>query len=158
MKLVPLKLPQVRSSFAAAAQSGGTSNKAIAFYASITHDIASFPIQVVLKYDKVWLNEGNAYNSADGKFRVPVDGLYHFYIKTQVRPDSELNLDIARDGKRIVSAFSYGDATFYGSGAASVVLHATKGQVIYVRTRLNNSAHLYGNNWNIFTGYLIQEM
>lgn len=110
-------------------------------------------------YDKVWLNEGSGYNATDGKFYAPVEGLYYFYIKTRGGPTTEMTVNIMVNGKHIVSAFSFGDGTFYGSGSAAIVEHLTPGQTVWIRAPdTRYTKNLSGNNWNIFTGMLIAKM
>lgn len=150
-----------RSSFAVAAQSGGGKSKsAVAFYASLSHDIHSFHDNQILCYDKVWLNYGNGFNGTNGMFYPPVDGMYSFYIKTQVRENCELQLDIVRsDNLKKVSVYAHGESNYQGSGAGQLVVHLTRGQTVWVRApRAANANNLMGNHWNIFTGFLIQEM
>lgn len=81
------------------------------------------------------------------------------YTPFTQKPGFELSVDIVVDGNLKVSAYSHGDGKFHGSGSASLVAQLKRGQIVWVRAPdPRHASHMGGNNWNIFTGYLIQEM
>lgn len=136
----------------------GVQTAPIGFTATITKAITYFNPSTCIVYDCIVTNIGNAYNHQSGMFTAPVHGIYNFFVKTMVEGDHTLNLDIVVNGARIVSVETYGHYGRYGSGSASAVTVLNPGDQVFIKSRTSHASHLWGNNWNTFSGYLVKAM
>ena len=84
----------------------------VAFIAVLVHDVTLGPHQAV-EFEKVMTNIGNAYDSRDGQFTVPVYGLYVSSALICSQQSSNAHIEIVRNAVQLAAI--YGDDYNLGS-------------------------------------------
>ncbi|XP_052105940.1 cerebellin-3-like [Mytilus californianus] len=109
----------------------------IAFTASLsTTKAIAIGSHAVVKYDKVWTNEGKGYDPNSGIFTAPRKGFYQISART-------------------VGMYP---GAGYHTGSANIVLKLMKGDRVYIKHRSGTEEiHSDGDHWNMFSGFLISE-
>ncbi|KAK3086307.1 hypothetical protein FSP39_016689 [Pinctada imbricata] len=108
-------------------------------------------------YDKVFSNEGNAYNEATGKFTAPRDGPFVFTWTALTTDKFLINVYIWHNGKRLsVAQAESKDETQNSSGSNTIVLKLKKDDVVELKCGLwgDDKLHqLYGDAHSTFSGW-----
>ncbi|XP_041377289.1 complement C1q-like protein 4 [Gigantopelta aegis] len=125
----------------------------ISFRAGFSHDPAPLKYnngQNVI-FDKMYLNDGNAYSPRSGMFRAPVSGLYLFTLHV-LPSSSEMEFRIVKEG----SAIAYVVATHSG-GTESIqtAIHLHKNQEVWV-VKVYGGDTLRGSLLSTFSGFLLR--
>ena len=110
--------------------------------------------QETVIYDKVWLNEGKAYDERTRIFTATVDGIYAFSWTTFSFPEKYFVTEIVVNGK----AMSYSQCdgrgqSGYPNSSNQVNIKMKKGDKVWIRTRRNYGVYAHGENWCSFSGY-----
>lgn len=108
----------------------------------------------VVKFDKVWTNNGNGYDPSSGVFTAPMAGLYHFAAVVMTEDGKNLYVRLFQNNTKITS--SYTTDKGYKAGTFDVVLKLEKGEKIYIKSG-HNSQSIFSNsdNYSTFSGNLI---
>eukprot|EP00105_Crassostrea_gigas_P032547 XP_011455588.1 PREDICTED: complement C1q tumor necrosis factor-related protein 3 [Crassostrea gigas] len=127
----------------------------IAFQSTLTKTLLNMKLHETVVFDKVSLNEGNAYSTATGKFTAPLDGIYSFTWTTLTQAPNFFLTEIVRNGKPI--AYNHNDARGIGSdGHPMSSSHANikmkKGDKVWIRVNRNPGQYIQGGNWCNFSG------
>ena len=112
----------------------------------------------VAKFDKVWTNIGNGYDSSSGVFTVPRGGVYQFSCSAMTGNGKTLLLHLMKNDQRTVSL--YPGTGGHNMGTLSMVLELKKGDRVYMKhpgSRYNNLYSESGYNYSMFSGYLISQ-
>ncbi|OPL33268.1 hypothetical protein AM593_05431, partial [Mytilus galloprovincialis] len=112
----------------------------IAFYAALTTHTTITGSQTII-YDKIYTNLGQAYDSSNGKFRAPVNGLYYFAC-TQISASGKFHFILMKNNSKLGKGYSVeGGET--GSVIGTVLLE--EGDVVTVQQNpYTGSQQLHG--------------
>ncbi|KAL4224121.1 hypothetical protein ACF0H5_017574 [Mactra antiquata] len=130
-----------------------------AFTAVLDHNVAQSGIEQTVIFNKILLNDGNAYNSHTGIFTVPVDGMYMFYLAfASGYAPHRLWMHIVVDGSEKVSGVADTLQTNHDAqGTNLALLHLRKGDSVWVTTYFT-SAFIYGlHGFTTFSGMLMYQ-
>nr|XP_022299009.1 complement C1q tumor necrosis factor-related protein 3-like [Crassostrea virginica] len=131
-------------------------NGEIAFQSTLTNHLQNLKNQETVIFDKVRLNEGNAYNQKTGKFTATVGGVYSFNWQILSNPGKYFITEIVHNGNPI--AFNYCDGRGISSGYASTsnqaIIRMKKGDKVWIRTHGGHGIFAYGG-WCDFSGYKV---
>ncbi|CAG2230799.1 unnamed protein product [Mytilus edulis] len=123
-----------------------------AFTASLT---TTKPIHSneVVKFDKVWLNMGNAYNPITGVFTAPINGLYFVSSTVRATHSAYLHCRLWKNNQPTLSLFG----TNYSTGTINMVMPLKKGDIIYIKHDERVGETILGAHYSMFSAYLINE-
>ncbi|XP_063399348.1 complement C1q-like protein 4 isoform X2 [Mytilus trossulus] len=125
--------------------------KTVAFYAALTKHTSLSGSQTIV-YDKIYTNLGQAYDSSNGKFRAPVNGLYYFAC-SQISTGSTLHFILMKNNNKLGHGHS-NKSNGSGSVIGTVVLN--KGDVMSIQHQSGSGSQtVHGSGYSTFTGYLI---
>nr|XP_022302808.1 complement C1q tumor necrosis factor-related protein 2-like [Crassostrea virginica] len=131
-------------------------NEGIVFQSSLSKTLQNLKNKETVIYDKVWLNEGKAYNEHTGKFTATVKGIYAFSWTTLSTSGKYFISEIVHNGN--VMAYSYCDGRGIGghpSSSNQVYINMRKGDKVWIRTHGSNGLYAHGGHWCSFSGYKI---
>lgn len=120
------------------------------FTASLTNSIV--PADTI-RFDKVWLNTGNAYDKNTGVFTAPRGGRYQFSA-TVMSSEKQGTVHCAMKKNNITHLNIFGGENF-SAGTVNCVLALQKGD--HVKIVWTNGQGVYGGHWSVFSGYFIGE-
>ncbi|XP_063399245.1 complement C1q-like protein 4 [Mytilus trossulus] len=128
--------------------------ESIAFYAALTKHTTLTGSQTII-YDKIYTNLGQSYDSSNGKFRAPVNGLYYFAC-TQISASGNVHFILMKNSSKL--GHGYSDARLSTGSAIGTVL-LEKGDVVTVQHHPGAiSQQVHGGDYSTFTGYLITSL
>ena len=136
---------------------GGHKNKVPAFGASSTKNV-NLANNEVVKFDKVWTNIGNGYNSSSGVFTAPRGGVYQFSCSAMTGHGKTLRIHLMKNDQRTVSL--YPGNSGHNMGTLSMVLELKKGDRVYIKHPGSGHNSLYSEseyNYSMFSGYFISQ-
>ena len=129
----------------------------IAFQSSLTKNLYNLKNEETVIFDKVLLNEGNAYNQRTGEFTATVEGVYSFNWKILSSAGKYFVTEIVHNGNPI--AFNHCDGRGISSGYASTSNQANikmrKGDKVWIRSQNGNGRFAHGGYWCDFSGYKV---
>ncbi|XP_052081377.1 complement C1q-like protein 3 [Mytilus californianus] len=109
----------------------------------------------IVKFDKLWTNNLNAYDVTTGVFTASMPGLYHFSAVVMSVDGKSLFLHLWHNDTTTAGSYTKGDG--YKTGTFDVVLNLKKGDRIYIRCKSHDGQKIFSNdhNYSTFSGYLI---
>ncbi|XP_053398548.1 complement C1q-like protein 2 [Mercenaria mercenaria] len=112
-----------------------------------------------IKFDKVLLNDGGAYEASTGVFRATVSGVYVFTYVIAQRHKHEIRAKLVVDGKTINGAIAEGMHKWHDvQGTNTAIVHVCKGKAVWVES-VSSHSNLEGNNadyrYTSFSGFLL---
>jgi hypothetical protein len=125
----------------------------VAFFGKLRQNIP-MSAGLVVKFDDVITNIGNAYSQATGIFNCPISGLYLFSLNVLTDTKGFIAADVVQNGNRIARPYTNGGTGNHDSGSDTVVVHAKVGDEIFVTNMRGNSAYL--ENSSLFIGVLLK--
>ncbi|XP_060601954.1 uncharacterized protein LOC132755164 isoform X1 [Ruditapes philippinarum] len=132
----------------------------VAFTAILDHEVLHSGIDQTVVFNKVLLNDGNAYNNHTGVFTVPKEGVYMFYLAFGAGFEAHrLWLHIVVDGQAKVAGVADTVQTNHDAqGTNLVLLHLHKGESVWVSTFGIPDVLIHGSQtWTTFSGVLLYE-
>nr|XP_034300414.1 complement C1q-like protein 4 isoform X2 [Crassostrea gigas] len=107
-------------------------------------------------YDKVVVNEGNAYNPITGKFTAPTNGVYQFnwYTLSDFTVTSNAGLFVNGQIKAHQAANNQGGVNQWLTAGSSMALPLKKGDVVCIMDVIGGTVKLL-SQWTAFGGVLI---
>lgn len=104
-------------------------------------------------FDKVSLNEGNAYDNTSGIFTAPSDGIYSFTWTIVTNPGNAFVTEIVRNEEMITRNFpdSRGEKG-YDMSTSHAYIKMKKGEKVWIRAQGNYGHYAYGGHWCSFSG------
>ncbi|XP_052081446.1 complement C1q-like protein 3 [Mytilus californianus] len=110
----------------------------------------------IIKFDKVWTNNGNLYDPNTGIFQAHLNGVYQFSFTVMSKYGKNLEVYLWQNDTRLVAVYP---GTGYNEGTANMVLNLKKGDRVYVKCGTASGAvsiHTSNGSWySMFSGYLI---
>lgn len=111
-----------------------------------------------IKFDKVLLNDGDAYEAAKGVFRPKVSGVYMFTYVIAQRNQREIRANLVYDGTVINGAVAEGRHRYHDvQGTNTAIIHVTQNKPVWVE--VSSAGYLEGNagkyRFTTFSGYLL---
>lgn len=105
-------------------------------------------------FNKVSLNEGNAYDKTSGKFTAPSDGIYSFSWTTLTPAGKHFVTDIVRNGETITRNYTDGRGqNGFAMSTSNANIKMKKGEKVWIRTHGNNGHFVHGSGeWSFFSG------
>ena len=129
----------------------------IAFQSSLTKHLQNMNNEETVIFDKVSLNEGNAYNQKTGEFTAAVEGVYSFSWKMFTSRGKYFITHIVHNGNPI--AYNHCDGRGISVGHVSSSNQANikmkRGDKVWIKTRKGDGLFAHGGNWCDFSGYKI---
>ena len=108
-----------------------------------------------LIYDVIVSNIGDAYNSASGNFRAPVEGNYLFSVTACSKTSNWGVLEIVHDGE-VIGQVRSGDAdNYYDCNSEVTVTRMEARSSVWVQYRAGKSGIQNAYHWNSFTAILV---
>ncbi|KAK3104474.1 hypothetical protein FSP39_002864 [Pinctada imbricata] len=105
-------------------------------------------------YDHVITNIGNAYDVRDGEFNVPYNGLYILSVKLVAYFNTEMYVQLTRNGMNVHQIYSNGDRA--DSSTLTLNLYLQASDIIVIKSeRAGDRLHPY--EYNCFSGMLVRE-
>ncbi|XP_065936796.1 complement C1q tumor necrosis factor-related protein 3-like [Magallana gigas] len=124
----------------------------IAFQSSLTKHLENMKNKETVIFDKVSLNEGNAYDHTSGIFTSPLDGIYSFTWTTLTKSGKAFLTEIVLNGKKV--ALNHADGRGH-SGNSMSTSHANikmkKGDKVWIRAHDTYGQFGYAH-WSFFSG------
>ncbi|XP_071145337.1 complement C1q-like protein 3 [Mytilus edulis] len=114
----------------------------------------SLSVNEVVKFDKVWTNNGNGYDPSSGVFTAPLAGLYHFAAVVMSTNGGNLYVRLFHNNDKITSTYTTDKG--YKTGTFDIVLTLEKGDKVYIKSG-HNSQSIFSDadNYSTFSGNLI---
>ncbi|VDH93160.1 Hypothetical predicted protein [Mytilus galloprovincialis] len=108
----------------------------------------------IVKFDKVWTNNGNHYDPNTGIFIAPREGLYQVSTTVMSVYGKYVHVHIWQNETRTVGLYP---GTGYNEATANIVLHLKKGDKITVRGGDSTRSYLFSStsHYSMFSAYLI---
>ncbi|XP_052105931.1 complement C1q-like protein 3 [Mytilus californianus] len=108
----------------------------------------------IVKFEKVWTNNGNHYDPNTGIFIASREGLYHVSTTVMSVEGKTVYANIWQNETRTVGLYP---GTGYSEATANIVLHLKKGDKLTVRGGDSNHSYLYSSegHYIMFSAYLI---
>ncbi|CAC5396490.1 C1QL [Mytilus coruscus] len=106
-----------------------TSTEIPAFSVSLTN-AKDLGTSEIIKFDKVWTNNGNHYDPNTGIFQAHLNGVYQFSFTVMSKYGKHLEVYLWQNDTRLVAVYP---GTGYNEGTANMVLNLKKGDRVYVK-------------------------
>ena len=122
-------------------------------YANTGNSIAYYYNDVII-FDEVVSNFGGHYNPKTGSFVCPADGVY--IISVHVLARTTMVADIMRNSDKLVGVRIDRFDWQLNSGSGTIVVHGSRGDVIWMRHGYNAAGRIYATDRRtFFTCYLL---
>uniref|UniRef100_A0A8W8LPR6 C1q domain-containing protein n=1 Tax=Magallana gigas TaxID=29159 RepID=A0A8W8LPR6_MAGGI len=125
----------------------------IAFQTSLTKSLQNMKNQETVIFDKVSLNEGNAYDKTSGIFTAPSDGIFSFSWTILTTTGKYFITEIVRNGQKVAS--NHADGRGHDGNPSSTAhpnIKMKKGDKVWIRTHSTSGQYAHGSGWNYFSG------
>nr|XP_034307456.1 complement C1q tumor necrosis factor-related protein 2-like isoform X2 [Crassostrea gigas] len=125
----------------------------IAFQSSLTKQLENMKNQETVIFDKVSLNEGNAYDNSSGIFTAPLNGIYSFTWSIVTKAGKYFVSEIVRNGQKVVYNHSDGRGhNEWSMSTAQANIKMKKGDKVWIRTLSAWGQYAQGGDWCSFSG------
>ena len=128
------------------------------FYARLS-SATTLNKSLIIKFDKIMINNGNHYHPADGVFVAPISGVYMFSWNTITYNNKGLHTELRVESEVKGSVGSYAGTNQYIPGSASLLCHVRKREHVWVQTS-DGTTDNYMHDWRdstSFMGFLLQK-
>ncbi|KAK3085008.1 hypothetical protein FSP39_022817, partial [Pinctada imbricata] len=126
----------------------------IAFYTGLNSSLQNLPYNYKLVFDKVYLNEGKAYDFHTGIFTCPTDGIYVFHWTITTKAGQYFYTDFMVNGN--VVGRSRPHAAYVNRAASStVVQRLVIGDKVWIEPSGNYTGQYAYEGWSFYSGYMI---
>ncbi|CAC5402910.1 C1QL [Mytilus coruscus] len=126
----------------------------IAFTASLSTN-KNIGSHEVVKFDKVWTNEGKGYDANSGIFTAPSKGFYQITATIMSANGKNFHSSLLKNNEKTVGVYP---GRGHYTGSANIVLKLKKGDRVYIKHR-SDTEEIYSDSdhWSMFSGFLISE-
>lgn len=122
-----------------------TTMSEVAFFAYMSQPLTKPGGQHILKFDVVKINVGNAYHQYTGVFNPPSSGIYVMAWSLRIRTGTSISTELIVNNDVYSSLLSYVHDGDDEHNSAIVVIHANKGDDVYIRIKLDTHS---GDIWS----------
>ncbi|XP_052081376.1 complement C1q tumor necrosis factor-related protein 6-like [Mytilus californianus] len=125
-------------------------------FTAYRNSVQTLSSNAIVKFDKLWTNNLNAYDVTTGVFTAPMPGLCHYSAVVMSEVGKTLFLHLWHNDTMTAGSYTQGDG--YKTGTFDVVLNLKKGDRIYIRCKGGHDSQKIlsdGNNYSTFSGYVI---
>lgn len=125
----------------------------VAFQTSLTKTLENLRRHQTVIFDKVLLNEGNAYSKASGIFTAPSDGIYSFTWTMSTKYGKYFVTEIVWNYEKV--AYNQADGRGHNGWPMSTshaYIKMKKGEKVWIRAQGNYGHFAYGGHWCSFSG------
>ena len=130
----------------------------VAFTAYLDKSLSHLGINHPIPFDKVMLNEGNAFNPHTGMFQCPQSGVYLFSFTIESHNAYVIVAKLVVDGNNQLDAITDGSGGHYQTASTTAIVRVTSGQSVWVATYHNNDVTLFDSDrfrYTSFSGVLL---
>lgn len=106
-----------------------------------------------IKFEEVWTNIGNGYDSSTGIFTAPRQGVYHITAVIISVSGKRLHLHLRHNNKYTAGSYVTGDG--HKTGTFDVVFSLQKADKVSVGSRGSYTVYSDSNAYTSFSGHLI---
>lgn len=127
----------------------------VAFTVYLDHAVSHLAVDQFIHFNKVLLNEGNAFNVSSGKFLCPQSGIHLFSFNLQSEGIGLTAAKLVVDGINQLDAISTNPNEMGGNTA---VLRITVGQSVWVANHFRSDVELFDTDdfrYTSFSGVLL---
>eukprot|EP00105_Crassostrea_gigas_P027751 XP_011449192.1 PREDICTED: complement C1q tumor necrosis factor-related protein 2-like [Crassostrea gigas] len=125
----------------------------IAFQSILTKHLENLKAKETVVFDKVLLNEGNAYDKTSGVSTAPSDGIYSFTWTILTKHGKYFGSEIVQNGQKV--AYNNSDGRGHDGWPMSTS-HANikmkKGDEVWIRTKDTSGYYAHGDDCCCFSG------
>ncbi|CAG2235450.1 C1QL [Mytilus edulis] len=135
-----------------------TTMSEVAFFAYMSQPLTKPGGQHILKFDVVKINVGNAYHQYTGVFNPPYSGIYVMAWSLRIRTGTSISTELIVNNDVYSSLLSYVHDGDDEHNSAIIVIHANKGDDVYIRIKIDNyRGDIYSdaNGRSTFAGWKI---
>nr|XP_046167540.1 complement C1q-like protein 4 [Oncorhynchus gorbuscha] len=132
----------------------------VAFSAALARTVGPFNTETTLVYSNVITNIGQAYSPITGVFTAPVRGVYYMRFTAQdMRSPVNLGVLLFKNDQGIMKTYQWNGQGGHENVSNGVTLELDIGDLVYLRLPYNYRLFEQdGNNYNIFSGFLLFPM
>uniref|UniRef100_H3DFF2 C1q domain-containing protein n=1 Tax=Tetraodon nigroviridis TaxID=99883 RepID=H3DFF2_TETNG len=129
----------------------------VAFYAALSNvgHIGPFNTDIILKYEKVFTNVGQAYDRNTGYFTAPVSGAYYFQFTLVGYQAYDTGVVFLRNNMPIMYNVEWKRTFNLEYITNSLILELQAGETVSLRLPRGHSTYDDGNNLGTFSGSLL---
>nr|XP_034307440.1 heavy metal-binding protein HIP-like [Crassostrea gigas] len=125
----------------------------IDFQSSLTKTLENMKKQETVIFDKVSLNEGNAYDKTSGVFTAPSDGIYSFSWTILTKAGKYFVSEIVQNGQKVAYNNSDGRGHLgWPLSTSHANIKMKKGDKVWIRTKDTTGHYAHGDDWCCFSG------
>ncbi|VDI32570.1 Hypothetical predicted protein [Mytilus galloprovincialis] len=107
----------------------------------------------VIAFDHVVSNEGSGYDTSNGIFTAPTNGVYVFHVQIRGNEDHTCLVDIVKKENRLISIW----VTSNTSDSSMAVVRLNNGDKIWIRNRHFDSRSCVLDDLSSFSGFLLYQ-
>ncbi|XP_045187597.2 uncharacterized protein LOC123545332 isoform X2 [Mercenaria mercenaria] len=140
----------------------------VAFYVTLSTDIAGLGDYEEIPFDQVILNEGEAFDPVFHRFVCPKSGVYMFRSALMSEANSHTETEVVKDGTPVFRMYSSGIKTsyHYDQGFNTGIINCEKNQRVWVRvngnlaspTEVNTSENITNVAFHSYLGETINDL
>uniref|UniRef100_A0A8C5DAT0 C1q domain-containing protein n=1 Tax=Gouania willdenowi TaxID=441366 RepID=A0A8C5DAT0_GOUWI len=130
-------------------------NTKVAFYAALSNagHVGPYNMDIILAFNKLYTNVGNAYNSATGFFTAPVHGVYSFQFTVCGSLFGNVGVFMLKNNQIIMHNYEWKEDAAFEYITNSVTLELFAGELIHMRLPAGSSVYDNINSHSTFSGF-----
>ncbi|KAL4226975.1 hypothetical protein ACF0H5_014951 [Mactra antiquata] len=129
----------------------------IAFTASLGNHFQHAGINQAFRFENVITNVGGAYDKFTGVFKAPLAGVYVFSTTVVAMNEIHAHAALFKNDQQLNIMYVGSRVGNADTSSATITLELQTGDDISVRAIQNDGTAFYGDNHNLFTGFLLQQ-
>ncbi|XP_053378356.1 uncharacterized protein LOC123524627 [Mercenaria mercenaria] len=129
----------------------------VAFTAYLSDHASGLGRDHTIPFDKVLLNEGQAFDTVLHVFICPVNGTYVFQSALMSSHTEHIQTEIVKDNNALVRMYAAGATGSHGfdQGFNSAIVQCYKGERVWVRVRNRYGTEVFSALFSSFSGYIL---
>ncbi|KAK3084667.1 hypothetical protein FSP39_017192 [Pinctada imbricata] len=126
----------------------------VAFHAGLNKDVENLPYNSKLVFDKVYLNQGLAYDPITGVFTCPTHGIYVFHWTITTKAGKYFYTDFMVNGQMVGRSHPNAN-TVNRASSSSVVQRLKKEDKVWIEPLDSYSGQYAYAGWSFYSGYML---